>query len=180
MTTILARGVLGPTPQGVWREGRNRLPYIEIGDQRFDDCIVVDYLISSLENQIGDDIELSFCRFDKKGAFHVCAFKKGNGKIERLPDPSPTLLREMIFTTFVGGVVAFITTWFIAPLLIVIPFFAAKSAAFDPGEKVLAALVVLGFVGIWASQLLWVLFYSNRFSPKVRLRIITAARTALD
>lgn len=179
MTTFTARGELGTIPAGIWIEGSTRFAYLDVGEQRIDDVWVVDYIVSNLNNSVGEEVELSFCRF-KKRAVHLAAIKKSTGKIERIPDQSPFLFKEMLVAALVWGVVTFLSTWFIAPALIAIPMVAAKAVLLGLGEKVLALLVLLGYLGVWALQLIWILFYSKKLSPKIRLQVITKARTALD
>lgn len=177
-TVFTVRGILGPLPAAIWGDGRSRFSYVEVGDTRIDSCWVEDYIVSSLERAVGGEVELSFFRIHKR-AVHLAAIKS-NGKVERIPDQSPFLFKEMVVAALVWGAVTFISSWFIAPALFVIPALAAKSVLLGFGEKVLTALVFLGFASIWAAQLLWVLFYSKKLSPKKRLKTVTAARTAFD
>ncbi|MRW88421.1 hypothetical protein GJ699_00285 [Duganella sp. FT80W] len=179
MSTFVMRGRLAAVPHGVWLNGHTKLAYVEVGDQRFDDCWVADYLLNTLENQAGNEVELSLCRLDKHGV-HLCAIKKGDGKIERIPDPSPALLRQMIVSALLWGVITFMSTLLIAPIILVIPIYAFKAILFGLSESILAPLMIFGALSIWAVQLIWILYCSKKLSPKVRLRIIQKARTAFN
>lgn len=175
----MIHGVLSPLPAGIWTQGRTKFAYVDIGNERFDDCWVVDYLLGSLESQVGYEVDLSFCRLDKHSV-HLCAIKKADGKIERMPDLSPVLVRETIVTSLVWGLITFISTWLIAPFALVPLLFALNKVMPDLSEKFLAPMMFFGFFCIWAAQLVWVVFYSKKLSPRVRSRALMAARKALD
>jgi hypothetical protein len=179
MNISTARGQLGTLPAGIWTQGRTKFAYVDIGNERLDDCWVVDYLLGSLENQVGYEVELSFCRLDKHSV-HLCAIKKADGRIERMPDLSPVLLRETIVTSLIWGLITFISSWFIAPFALVPLLFALNKVMPNLSEKFLAPMMFFGFFCIWAAQLVWVVFYSKKLSPRVRSRALMAARTALD
>ncbi len=177
-SVLTATGKLGVLPAGVWIQQRTKFAYLDIGDQRFDDCWVVDYLVGSLENVVGQEVELSLCRLDK-GAVHLCAIKKENGKIERMPDTSPLVVRETIVASLIWGLITFISTWFISPFTLVPLLFALNKVMPDLSEKFLAPMMFFGFFCIWAAQLVWAVFYSKKLSPRVRSRALMAARKAL-
>jgi hypothetical protein len=178
-SAFTVRGKLGPLPAAIWNKGSSRFSFLDIGDERFDNCWVLDYIVGNVENSVHEEVELSFCRLDKQ-SLHLCAIKKSTGRIERIPDPSPRLFRDMAVTALIAGLITFLSTWFIAPFLLVIPFFVLPSFLSDLGEKILAPLMFAGFFSIWAAQLVWVLFFSKRLSPKVRLALVNRARTAFD
>jgi hypothetical protein len=178
MSTFVKHGVLGSLPAGIWTQGRTKFAYLDIGTCRFDDCWVVDYLLGSLESQVSYEVDLSFCRLDKHSV-HLCAIKKADGKIERMPDISPLVMRETIVASLFWGLITFISTWFISPIALVPLLFAINKVMPDLGEKFLAPMMFWGFFCIWAAQLVWAVFYSKKLSPRVRSRALMAARKAL-
>src|SRR5471032_3407172 len=178
MSTFLTRGILAPLPAGIWIQGRTKFVYIDIGNERFDDCWVVDYLLGSLENQVGHEVDLSFCRLDKHSV-HLCAIKKVDWKIERMPDISPLVVRETIVASLIWGLITFISTWFISPFALLPLLFALNKVMPDLSEKFLAPMMFFGFFCIWTAQLVWAVFYSKKLSPRVRSRALMAARKAL-
>jgi hypothetical protein len=172
-------GVLGPLPSGIWTKGRTKFAYVDIGDERVDGCWVVDYLVSSLEDQVGYEVELSFCRLDKNSDY-LCAIRKANGKIERMPDVSSALVRQTWGTSLIWGLITFISTWFITPFAMIPLLFGFNKLMPNLSEKILAPVMFLGFLFIWGTQLVWAVFYSKKISPRVRSRALMAASKALD
>lgn len=179
MTTFIARGKLGGIPAGIWdRSGSTVFAYLEVGDQRIDGVSVGVYLDGALQDCVGEQVELSFCRIGK-GRIYLCAIKAESGKVISLPDPSGTLVTETIVSTVVFGVLALITTFLISPILFGIPLYVFRSLLNYISDTAFEHMMFVAIVGLWGAQLTWMLFYSKRFSPRLRIRTINKARTAL-
>jgi hypothetical protein len=178
MTMLIASGELGPIPAGTRMNGGTRRSYLDVGNQRYDDCWIADYLEASLAECIGQDVTLSLCRLDKKGSLHLCAIKRENGKVERLPDQRGSLLSPMLVTAFIWGVITFFSTWLIAPLFL-IPYWVLTKLGIE-SETIFGTVIFGGLFLCWMAQLFWVLFYSKKLSPRVRLRLVNQASTAFD
>lgn len=178
MITFIAHGVLGQIPAGTWANGGTKRAYLDIGDQRIDDCWVADYFESSLTECMSRKVELSFCRLDRNGGNHLCAIKHEDGKIERVPVPTDVGFTQMIVTSLLWGGITFLTTWLVVPIFL-IPIWLLSKIGID-SETVLGSVTFGGLFLCWMAQLVWVLFYSKKLSPKVRLRTIKVARAAFD
>ncbi|MRW94899.1 hypothetical protein GJ699_33620 [Duganella sp. FT80W] len=178
MAMFIAAGALGSIPVGTRQSGGIRRAYLEVGSQRYDDCWVPDYLEASLAECIGKEIALSLCRLDRKGSLHLCAIQREDGRIERLPDQGASLLSPMVITAFIWGVITFFTTWLIAPLFL-IPYWLLTKLGIQ-SEAIFGSVIFGGLFISWMAQLVWVLFYSKKLSPKVRLQLVTQATTAFD
>jgi hypothetical protein len=178
-TAFTARGELGRIPAGIWEKGRTTFAYLDVGNQRFDGVSVAMYLDASLQDCVGEQVELSFCRLGK-GGLHLCAIKAESGKVYRLPDPNGALVSETIVGAVVFGLVTFITTFMASPILLGVPLYALRSVLPELDEKIFAPIMFSILFALWMAQLTWVLFYSKKLSPRLRIRVINEARTAFD
>ncbi|MYM29287.1 hypothetical protein GTP58_13235 [Duganella sp. CY15W] len=178
MTTFIVRGKLGNIPSGVWEKGYTRFAYLDVGDHRIDNVTVDVYLDASLIECAGEDVELSLCKIRGSG-YHLAAIKTEGRKILRLPDPKGFMLGETLVGAVVWGLVALITTALGGPILLGIALYPMRAILPDD-EKIFAPIMFALFFALWAIQLTWFLFYSKRFSPRMRLKAINQARFALD